>query len=175
MPLELSLLTIPSASFLIRPESEDRQYTKAMRILSGSLKKMLSDDKTGAYIRGLAKSFNISDDNVPPISFTVLRVGVGELPLAKVAATLSSELKIPNDAAQKMAAELEHDLFAPVAVELNQYLASRKQEQTASSGTTARQAGASNVLDLKNKMAPPVPPPIPRPTPRNPNSILPRL
>lgn len=166
--------SIPVGSLVLFPEKESA-YLDYLVSLPANLTDLVTSSKTGAYIRGLAKAYNLTDGTAPSISFIVLEVIIGELPLTHLAAAFSSRLSLPNDKSNQIASELEHDLFAPVAGELSRYLETRKQDRAASAAASASQAGASNVLNLKDKQQPPTPPPIPRPLPRNPNSVLPRL
>lgn len=162
-PLEFQ--SIPVGSLLQIPLEEREGWLQDFFAVPSILKSLLSSFHTGSYIRGLVKNYKLIEDNGPHIAFMILRVTVGDLPLAQLGTVLSSKLKLANDVSQKMAAELEHDLFAPVAIELNQYLENRKREikklENKATGNP-RAAGATNILDLKNKPKPPVPPPIPR-------------
>lgn len=160
-----TVFSIPAHSLIKMIDENYRHSYLALAIgAPKNVADLLFSPKTGAYIQGVVKAYDLPEDVAPQIAFGVLRVSLGLIPLANFAATLSSELKVANDVAQKMAAELEHDLFAPVAGELNTYLETRKLEtrklENKATGDP-RAAGASNVLDLKNKPQPPVPPPIP--------------
>ena len=158
--------SIPTNSIMILRAEERSRYIQSVSFLPRSLQNAAGDAKTGAYIQGVAKAHDLSQDSAPKIALIVLRVYLGEIPLAKLATSLSSNIVVPNDKSEKMAKELEHDLFAPVAIELNQFVATRKKEaeQVANKATgNPAAAGATNVLDLKNKPKPPTPPPVPRP------------
>lgn len=159
----------PIGSLLLLPPDERQGWLEIFFKVPTTLRSVASSLQTGAYIRGLAKTYQLAEDESPRIAFVILRIILGELPLRDLGGYLSSELKIANDKAQKMAQELEHDLFAPVAGELSQYLAAKKQAGAAAATASAREAGATNILDLKQEK-PPAPPPIPPP----PKPLLPK-
>lgn len=150
------LESIPIASIVSRPESEDEWFLSAVNKLPSQLKALASSEKTGAYIRGILKSYDIEQQKIPQFSFIIMQIIIGTKKLSDLGGLLSAELRIANDKAQKMAAELEHDLFAPVAGELNDYLAKRNREmkkiENKATGNP-RAAGATNVLDLKDSGA----------------------
>lgn len=183
----LSLKSIPIGSILTRPESEDKRLLAGVKALSSGLNKLISAESTGAFIRGIEKSYDLPLGSAPKVAFSVLLITLGERSLAQLPALFSTELKIANDKAQQMAREIERDLFAPVALELNQYLAKQKKLATPPqpspglrpAGTPRRSplqptatpgesrfprtpAPMPNILNLKDKRQPPAPPPIPR-------------
>lgn len=158
--------SIPLGSLVVFPENESKYLDRLVEMPPG-LADLLMAPKTGAFLRGIVRNAIIDLAKAPDLAYIVLKVGMGEVLMAKLAATISGLLQLPNDKAQKMAAELEHDLFAPVAVELNQYLETKKQQDKAIANKATgnpRAAGATNVLDLKDSGAQrrPVPPPLPR-------------
>lgn len=57
----------------------------------------------------------------------MVQIFVGEKNFAQLPAMLSTELQLPNDKAQKMAAEIEKDVFGPVRGELDEFLRTQKQ------------------------------------------------
>jgi len=145
------------------PEPESSQLFDAIGKLPDQLRPLIAAPRTAAYIRGLAKNYSIPEDQIKYISYAILVVTVGEKTVANLPAILSTRLKIPNDKAQKMATEIERELFAPVALILNQYRTQRKKIDPNSMSSRAQGGGASNILDLKNQNQPPTPnpPPIP--------------
>lgn len=137
------------------------------------VRNLLVSQETGAFLRGLARTHNIPDDQVPKMALGVLYVVLGEWPMANLAAGLSSTMGLPNDKAQQVATEIEKELFAPIMGELQTFWAKQRQPKA---GAQAQQAGATNVIDLKHKSQntehkqPPKPsfqikkgPPLPRP------------
>lgn len=156
--------SVPVGALQSLPADERLEYLETIYSLPKSVLELISSPRTGAYVQGVAKTYNLPLEVSPQISLAILKIAVGKSPLAQLGALLSSELKIANDVAQKMAAELEHDLFAPVAVELSAYLEAKKRGRAASAAATASQAGASNVLNLKDGEKRPTPPPLPRPS-----------
>lgn len=161
----------PLGSVLTRPLIEQDRLVERSFTLPRSVKNLFVSERTGAYIIGLAKAYELSTDHAPVIAFIVLRVGFGDKTLAHLPSLLSTELKLPNDKAQAMAREIEEDLFGPVRKELEEYWRKSKVGTPpfakATGGESARQgqagdAGARNVLNLKEQKQPPMPPPMPR-------------
>lgn len=156
--------TIPAGSILMAPEANDNQGVDQLRSLPSSLQKMLASERTGAYIRGLTKTYDVPLEQAPQIAFMVLQIAVGEKPLGQLGGMLSSELKLANDKAQKMAQEIEKELFGPVMLEFNKYLQDKKAMKP---GVMDKMRVApQNVLNLKEVPKPPaapLPPAAPKP------------
>jgi hypothetical protein len=121
---------------------------------------MVTAPKTGAYLEGEMRNFHLQLTDTPLLALAVLQISVGTKSLSQLASIISTDLKLPNDQAQKMSSEIERDLFAPIMLEYNQFIASQK-KQTGTSIASAQNSGAHNVLDLKTQPKPPLPPPIP--------------
>lgn len=153
-----SFQTIPSGAILLASESEQADYIDRLYTLPKKVFEITNSPGTGAYLRGLGKTYNTPESNVPMIAFLTLQVMIGEKSLAQLPSMLSTDLRLPNDKAQAMAKEIEKELFAPVMLELNQYLENRKKKIETSRPT----GGATNVLNLKEQPRKPVPPPIPK-------------
>jgi len=154
----------PLGAVLTRPSTEQDRLIERSFTLPRSVKNLFISERTGAYIIGLAKAYELSTDHAPVIAFIVLRVGFGDNILAQLPSLLSTELKLPNDKAQKMAREIEEDLFGPVRKELEEYWR-KNPPSSRQSGTLARQGsegGVRNVLNLKEQKQPPMPPPMPK-------------
>lgn len=116
----------------------------------GGVRQLLLSQESISFLRGLTRTHNLPEERVPKLALGVLYVALGEWPLSNLAAGLSSTMGLPNDVAQKAAAEIEKELFAPVMLELNEFLAKQRQDGPASAEATARQAGATNVINLKH-------------------------
>lgn len=181
---------IPAGSLVILQDEERPPYIQDLLALPNRIRSLATSAKTGAYIKGLAKTFSLSVTQGEQIAFAVFEVITGRQSLASLPALLSTKLKIANDKAQKLAQEIERDLFAPVSLELNNYLAQKKQKtgsmadklgspptnrpnRTSTSAKPPatspnnskfprRPAAPPNILNLKGKKNPPAPPPIPR-------------
>ena len=125
---------------------------------SKPVRQMLISPRTGAYLRGLAKSHQLEEKSAVTIAFVVLQVAIGEVPVAKVAGLLSSHLQLPNDRAHDLAGELERDIFSSLSLELSKQKQAGEEKQATSAQQTATKAGAKNVLNLKRKSTPPQPP-----------------
>lgn len=150
MPPKDIFRSIPIGSLLIVPEEQRGLYVTNVFRLPANTRTMLFSSATGAYIRGLANTFNIPLESAPLIAFLVLRVAIGEIAMDQLAQTLASELSIDPQTAQAMAQDIEKELFAPIALEWNQYL-SQKQQGSAPTAPSAPQAPSiPNLLDLKN-------------------------
>lgn len=130
---------------LIKDPKQRARYIGTFLDMPTSLTRFLYSPTVGAFIRGTTKEFNIPVEQAPQLAFAVLRVAVGEVELAKLGATLSSELKLPNDKAQAIAKELEKELFTSVMLELQQFLQKKSQSQQKPTNP-----GVANVIDLKN-------------------------
>lgn len=131
------------------PADQRRTYILAIQNMPQTLFKTINSNTSAAFLQGIAKQFKMTSNQTLRLALAVLRIAVGEVSLAKFGAALSSELQLPNDKAQAIAKEIEKELFAPVMLELNQFLEERKKENE-NSGGKAKQAGATNVVDLKN-------------------------
>lgn len=161
---ELELFkTYPIGSILIRPDSEDTHYLQQITALTPGLKSLIASPTTSAFIRGLTKTYDVPPDKNPWVAFVVLQIACGEKTLSQLANTLATELRLAHGQSQKMAIEIEKELFAPVMLELNKHLTQQKKQSTVAENPLPSQAGgARNVLDLKSQPRPPLPPPIPR-------------
>lgn len=150
--------TIPIGALVSRPEEEDSKYTKKIPDLPPNIKTLISSERTGAYVRGLVKHHDLPEEKAPQIAFSVLQVALGEKQLAQLSSLLSSNVQISSDLSQKIADEIEKDLFAPVMLELNNYLAQKKKDSKSTSPTE----GMDNVVNLKDNPTPkksfPLPP-----------------
>jgi len=126
--------------------------------LPPAVMKVMSAAETGAYIRGLIKSAGLPAEKTAPVAFNVLRVALGRKTLEQLPSLISTEAGLPNDKAQKMAREIEEDLLGPVKEELTKFWAQQKNKPAREAGTRAEEAGARNVLNLKESPKPPTPP-----------------
>lgn len=159
MTLAHSFQSVPVGSISFIPEEDRMKYILLYEKVPQNIQSVLSSPDTGSYILGLARSYDIIEDQSPLIGFAILRVAVGEKPSTQLSTLLSTELNLPSEQAQKMALEIKHDIFAPVQDELDSFLASQKTSPN-TVVTTAKQdkphptspsglRGARNVLDLK--------------------------
>lgn len=126
--------TVPIGSLLDIPEPKRESYINGAVHLPRSVRSMLFSPQTGAYIRGLANSFDIPLESAPLIAFAVLRVALGEITLDQLAASLAPELRVDTQKAQAVAQDIAQELFAPMA----------KAQPPTTSGDIP------NLLDLKN-------------------------
>lgn len=156
----IEFTSVPIGSLMLIKEGRD-SFIESALATPPNIQSMAFSPRTGAYIRGLAKTYNLAEDAVGKTAFLVLEVITGHLSLSKLGAAVSSNLRLPNDKAQRISQEIERDLFAPVILELNQYLSQRKIQTLSRVEKKAQQAGARNVLNLKTQSNPPRPPAIP--------------
>lgn len=140
-----SYKTIPIGSLLTISEEQELFYLEAIKMLPQQLKTLVTSERTGAYIRGLAREVRLADEVAARIAFSVLRVVIGEIALAQLEVVLATELRLPTDTAQAMAKDIEKELFGPVMMELNQYLQAKQKPEQAST------PDSPNLLDLRNK------------------------
>ena len=159
----LDFQTIPVSSLTTIKPADRAYYLTQLFSLEKKVQNVLFSEDTGAYVRGLSKSYNIDINLSPKIALTVLFIAIGEKTFAQLPAILSTELQLPNDKAQKMAAEIEKDLFGPVRGELDEFLRTQKKSKgsivgrigSASPTPTVQQtqskppASPQNILNLK--------------------------
>ena len=117
--------SIPANSLLLVPEEKREGYLDKALSLPEKTQDILFSGDTGAFVRGLAKSYDIDINLSPKIALAILFVAIGEKTFAQIPAVFSTELRLPADKAQKMANEIEKDIFGPVKRELEEFL-SRK-------------------------------------------------
>lgn len=139
-----SYKTIPIGSILITPAAEHEKYFTSIDTLSTSVRELIASPRTGAYVRGLIKQFDLSEEFAPQIAFLILQVCIGDKALKDMAQTLQAELGVASTTSQLIAQDLEKELFQPLLSELTQYW--QQQQQQINKAT-----GAPNVLDLKNQ------------------------
>ena len=159
--------TVPIGSLVTVDDAVADSYYKRLPNLPASVTDIVLSWKTGAFIRGLTRTYDLPMTTAPAIALTVLRIAFGERKLAELPVLLSSATGIAQDKAGLLAKEIEKELFAPVMLDLNAFLSSLKQRPAQSTG------GATNVLNLKTAPKPisgmnrtaalPVPPTLPRP------------
>lgn len=166
----LGFTTIPANSFLIIPEEARASYIQAIIPLHAKIRDVLYSTDTGAFVRGTAKTYTLAPEDAPKIAFAILEIAIGKKTFAQLPAVLSSELQLPMDKAQKMAGEIEKDLFGPVRNELNAFLQSQKSGVTSPNKIppTKPMANMRNVLDLKEITPKPKQPQLP-PKPSSPS------
>lgn len=156
--------TTPFGSMLTRDSIEQKQLLEASFTVPKRIKAMLISTETGAYLRGIIKSYYVPEEKAAQAAFGILQIVLGEKTLAQLPSLLSTELKLSNDKAQKMAQELEEDLLAPIMPELTKYLAEKKSDIEAAAGgagASSSSLGVNNVLNLKDQKKTPAPPPMP--------------
>ncbi len=140
-------------------------YGELLAKLPQKIKEILGAQTTGAYVSGIIRSYSLSEEKRNVLALSIIRVAIGKKTFAQLPATLSNELQLPMDKAQKMAGEIEKDLFDPVRNELNTFLQSQKgsMSQPSSTPPSARPAAPMrNVLDLKEITARPKQPQLPQ-------------
>lgn len=151
--------SIPLGSVVTVPQAEGEQYVAGLFELPQTARKFMVSTRTGAFVRGLTKAYRLEQIKAPIIALSILKIGIGKIPLSGLGAHLSGQLRLPNDKAQKMAREIEQDLFGPVRQELEAYWAKDKKEKPAAQAQAkAEESGVNNVLNLKKESQPPVPP-----------------
>lgn len=164
MPRSLSFETYPIGAGMAQPIERWDEICELVNLIPRSARNMISSPRTAAFIRGIAKTHNLQTEQGPSIAYAVLQVVLGEKTLAQLSSLLSSDLKIANDKAQAIASEIEKELFAPIMLEYNKFMQSRKAQPKQSLG------GAMNVLNLKTTSKPSTSPGITRqntlPTPK---------
>jgi hypothetical protein len=153
--------SIPLGSLVTRSPEEEDVYIRLFQGLPDSMGKILKSQKTGAYSRGLTKSYGLVEEKSSMLSFIILQLAVGKKTLAQLPSLLSTELGLPNDKAQKMAEELEKDLLEPMMSEVGKGPEKEEGAVTAKPGADTSSLGVNNVLNLKDQKKAPSPPPMP--------------
>lgn len=163
MTLHLSFLGYPIGAGMVWGAQRWDQITELVNEVPKSVRGMITSPHSASFIRGLVKTYKLSPEKVPLIAYAVLQVALGEKTLAQLSSVLSTEVPLPNDKAQKIAKEIEEDLFAPIMSELTEYLERKKSGiETASKKISSSSAslGVNNVLNLKDQRKAPTPPPM---------------
>lgn len=151
--------SVPINSVSLLPVERRSAYFERLSLLPPSIRKLLFNPQTGAYIRGLGKVYNFPVDQAPLVSLSVLETFLGFKELAQLGAHFSSKLQMPNDRSQQLARDVEKELFSPVMLDFNAFLATQKQPMK------QPPVGTQNVINLKNQ--PMIPRSVP-PKPMNP-------
>lgn len=159
--------TLPAGSILLLPEAERLTVLNRIQKLSPVLKNLIESPRTGAYIRGLARNYDLTLDKAQKLALIILRICLGELPLQQLSSILVQELELLSDIAGKMAKEIEQELFSPLMMELNKQV--RSQETPKQPMTRQADSGLKNVINLKEK-----PESTPRLTPQPSVPLLPK-
>lgn len=167
--------TIPLGSVVPLPSRQRLDYISRALALSENIQDILFEPRTGAYLRGLVKTYNLSEEKTRDVAMLVLQVAVGEIELGQLSDYLAKKIHVDGKVASNMSLEIEKDLFAPVMMELGKVQkqaerpAGKSENTTSPSPSLSRRgdqrpehSGMSNVLDLKEKRDRPQPPPIPR-------------
>lgn len=141
----------PFGSISLLTEQEITDCVSAFYKIPETIQSFLSSADTGSFLVGLGKAYKTEEEKIVKISQTVLLIAIGKKTFAQLPSILSSELQLPMDMAQKMAGEIEKDLFGPVRNELNTFLQSQKGGTTSPNKMppTKPMANMRNVLDLK--------------------------
>ena len=133
--------SVPIGSLLTLEKEKQEQLRELFFNVPDKVRGMLAANKTGSFLVGSLRSYNVPLSYAPKVALLVFMIGVGIKSLQNVASELKS-IGIPQDAANNLSREIEQELFAPVALEYNQYVKLMSQKQTPASGM-------HNVLDLK--------------------------
>jgi hypothetical protein len=160
----LRLFDYPIGAGMTRGARRWDQISTLVNKLPKSVRDMLASPQSASFIRGLTKAYKLSQEQGQTIAYAVLQVALGEKTVAQLSSVLSTEIPLPNDKAQKIAKEIEGDLFVPIMPELIKYLERKKSGvETASEKTISSSAslGVKNVLNLKDQKKAPPPPPMP--------------
>lgn len=156
---------IPTSSVIQLSREDVDYYIKEMNCLPDAIFRVMNSPNTGAFLHGLAgKAGNNEPQQAAILGFTVLQVSIGEVPLAQLAGAISTNLKLPNDKAQKLANEIEKEIFLPISGELQEYVAKQRQSKTSirdklDQGQPSSQTDRpQNLIDLKKDPKEPITP-----------------
>ncbi len=146
----------PIRILLKYPEVTEKQYLSRFSQAPENIKRLLSSGKIGSFILGILRENHIPDSKYEKVIFLYLSVFLGIKEWKNFESSLVSEVGVPTNAAANVSRQIEQELFAPVAMEYNQYLEKLKSENTTAqstdqSTTSGPAAGVRNVLDLKTQ------------------------
>ena len=151
--------SVPMGSLVTLPEDQRSNHINNILKLPKNASNILFSPATGAYIRGLTKSHNLPTEHAPIIALIIVRLVTREITIDQLPSIISTEVKTPNDKAQRIAKEIEEDLLGPIKEELEEFWNQQKQEEPVNEAEErATQGGANNVLNLKKEQSPPPPP-----------------
>src|SRR5688500_15764332 len=120
--IDLSLyMSTPAGARLLAPGGERSSYTNERDNLPPSLRNLVTNHRSGAYLRGLGKAFSLSPDQVSQLAFIVLQVCVGKQEFKNMSAVIQQELGVSGAQANNMAADIEKELLAPVRKDLDEF------------------------------------------------------
>lgn len=139
----------PFGSLILQPEETHDETINNWAKLPEKMRSVTSSARTAAFLIGLSKNYGIETNKLGIVSWAVFLVSLGDLKLSQLAATLSSEVPMPNDKAQAMAVEIERELFAPLALELAEVRKNRSVADAEGRAGQAQAAGAQNVVNLR--------------------------
>ncbi|MDA1168767.1 MAG: hypothetical protein O3A36_00320 [bacterium] len=120
----------PIGSILSRPEEATQGYLDIVSLLPQNIKDILAAPNSAAFVLGIVKSYNISEAQAPSIAFEILEVAIGKKTFAQLSGVFVAELGLAPDQAQKMALEIEKDIFGPIKGELDEFLRGQKGSET---------------------------------------------
>lgn len=116
-----------------------------------SIRDMLASAHSASFIRGLYKLYKLPPEQGQTIAYAVLQVALGEKTLAQLSGRLAAKLPLPEDSAQKMAAEIEQDLMRPVRKDLERYWQRRPSSQpTRKASSFAKASSYAKASDDKS-------------------------
>ena len=157
--MSITLNDVPIGSLVELSDQEREGYLGLVFTVPSGAREVLFSDKTSAFVRGLVKNYNIQEAGRQAISLAILKVVIGKISFVQLPSVLSTEAKLPNDQAQKIAKEIEADLLKPVRAELDEFWAKRNEDKPIMEAEKrAAEGGARNVLNLKKEQKPPAPP-----------------
>lgn len=152
----------PVGSLAIVSDESRLGYFNRIFALQPKVRDMLYSGVTGAYLRGVARTYNVPSDQVPQLALLIVKIAVGEVRLAQLAAAVSVACNLATDKAQSVARDVERELFSPIMIDLGESL--RNVQQVPTSPKPRLASPPQNVINLKDR--PPAPPkPIYPPAP----------
>ncbi|MEK7500042.1 MAG: hypothetical protein AAB649_05555 [Patescibacteria group bacterium] len=166
--MDAVLTSIPINSLVIIPDNDRLQYINTVFTLPKKIQDILFSLDTGSAVRGIARSYDIPDELQPSIAFAILEIATGKKTFAQLPSIFSAELGLAPVQAQKMASEIEKDIFGPVKGEFptspagfegrrDEFLSGKNTSAlrlaplapTSAKAMAGRQNKPSNLLDLK--------------------------
>lgn len=118
-------LSVPLGSVNTLPAEQRQEYFLAVARMPGRLSQLLSSERTGAYLRGLAKQFSLEDSMIGILALVTLRTAIGEVRLDGLSDEIKRQLGVDTATAQAIATDIEKELFNPVMADYTKYLAQK--------------------------------------------------
>jgi len=112
------IFSIPIHSTIKTVDEEKRlHYLRQALTAPVDIRRLVFSPRTGAYIRGLTKEMRVPEEQTAQVAFLVLQVVLKEIAPQDLAPEITRQLGVNTQVAQRIAADIEKELFAPTHAE----------------------------------------------------------